>query len=327
MRLAVVDLDCYVAPVGQGVRWLALAIVLSGMECRGEGALGKQEHYSFVLDAPAAGSLAFLGPVLDGGAHAEIMAIANSGGACHAAATPYVGVESTNPAVAAFALGSGGLIVATTGVAGSADLELLDAQSHVVDSVTVEVGSAASVQFVDTVSPVQVIAAGSAVAYMFDVAAFDSSGNRLVTDPSRFVLTATGALSVSSDDTGSFVESFATGSATVTATLDDRSATLEVDSVTLADVTSIVVNDGPTYEAFDDQWDVWFTPMTAVGPVLGAGCTWQLSNPAAQVVFDTVADSENETNLTELTVALPPPVNVTATCTIGSASMTVTLSR
>jgi hypothetical protein len=302
--------------------------MLSGMECgRTAGALGKQEHYGFLLEAPTGDSLGVLGPVLEGGAQLKLTTTAIDCAACHAAATPYVGVESTDPAVATFALGSDGVIVVTTGTAGSADLELLDAQSHVVDSVTVEVESAASIQFVDAVSPVQVTAAGSAVAYMFDVDAFDSSGNQVFTGPGSPVLTTTGGLSVISDDTGSYVESFATGSAIVTATAGDQSATLEVDSVTLADVVSIVVTDGPTYDVSDDQWVVFFSPMTAAGPVLGAGCTWQLSNPAAQVVLDAPADSVDGGNMTEFTVDLPPPVNVTAICTIGSASMTVTLSR
>jgi hypothetical protein len=311
------------------ITWVVLTVALCGADCEhAGGTVGKSNHYEFDVEGQGATP-----KLLDNGTHVAVTTSPMTSG-CGDAPPPYSRVESSDATVASFALLSDGTIAATTFAAGSADLELLDDQGHVVDSVAIDVEAIGSLQMPTDVTPVQVIAAGSGQTYSLVVTALDAVGDELAIGSDRIEVATTGEIAASVDPQVG-VQSFAPGAATVIASVDGVSATATIDSIGLADVTAIEIGTGsaaPMYEPDDDEWLVWLTPMTATGPVLGAACTWQLSDPTVQLVDNVAALSAYNPigglhDFALFTTTRTGSVTFTATCTIGSVQTTVTLQR
>jgi hypothetical protein len=251
----------------------------------------------------------------------------------------FASVTSSAPTVATFAVASGG-VMATTGMAGDADLSLLDAGGALVDRVTVHVAAVATLDFTrGWMGNGPIVLEGVAVT-LAPVTKHDSLVRVLLgTDGVHFTvsgsLTSLGAPPPSDPNApGNVIESLVVqgtrGTGDVVGANGGQSFDLPFTVVQVADLTDLKAYASLPYLGQGGATvdiPVSWTAATAAGLVYGTNCAWTVSDPS--VLIDPV-QSPTQLDLDpagRVTFRLSKPGDFTATCTLGRIVITVPLHR
>lgn len=299
-----------------------ICVAIFALSCGpGYPVIGKSQHYEFAYDDPTFDDPYSLPPIVEGGAHAVIEVTARDSG-CDSE-HPFTHVASSDPSVATFVF-NGSTVEVTTGNAGTAELQLLDDRGKLVDSVDVIVDRVARLE--PSRGMATVLVGGT---YDLSVSMYGAGNAPLGAQRGMLSYEATGAVSVTHTD------AFAQTDLHVTAnTLGDGNISLAAPQIVDAfavnvvgadEITAIEIN-RPWTQDTDYRWTVT-TVASAVSPVFGATCAWQVSDPAVEV--QSQYQSHNlEGEPVELTgFRLTKPGSYTASCSIGSARLDIRLSR
>jgi hypothetical protein len=295
------------------------AFLMVGCFTRSECQLG---HASFAW-ADCVGSCGVAdNPMAAGGAHASI-SISLAGGYA------FTTIRSSNIEVASFQLaGSNSLNVDVfSGVAGHADLQLLDAHNQLVDAVTVTVTNTAKLAVTQGwTGTAPLVLEGST--QTFHVTTKDANDH---------VLVGTGAVDFELADPLRQEEALALGDAiafsghagagTITARASATTLTQPITIVPLTALTGLTAtvaansSDGSGVYA-----NVDVVANSATGPVYGAPCGWTANDASVVVQSQTTASLESPAkSSTKFKLGLPG--SFSATCAIGGVSTTVQLHR
>ncbi len=259
-----------------------------------------------------------------GGAHTLIGVTVDGGGT-------FAAVGSSNASVATFTV-SGKDVAATTGTAGTTDLQLLRGDGSLLDSVTITVVDSAKLTYPlnwPGIGPT-VLTGTTQVFHVSTVGAGGHStvGNGSVTFALSGPLTKTIDINLVQGDEVAFVGdgSSATGGS-ITASAPNAMVKLPVTVVPLSDITRLkaTIQSTTLTASGGTLVTVLVTPFSTSGPVYGVGCIWQNSNMLTvqnQLVNDLTHAPGSMTQL--LFTALG---SVSATCTIGNASTTLTITH
>jgi hypothetical protein len=303
----------------------ALAFAQLGGDCgpRGQRGAAGNVIFSFVH------SVTPIVPLASEGTMVDLLAEARSSGGCGSSSAPYAQVVSTHPEVVTVTHDSGSEVThLVTGMPGTSDIQLLTADGQVVDSLTLEVVPIANLRFETPMQPVRVL---TGAPFTVTVSMVDARQRIIGGGFGRVQVVATAPLSTTHQDTFTGVEisgSIAgSGTGSITATSGGLQSSLGVSAAALADITSIAPETGdlaPMYHAPDQSEILWLIPSSAAGPVYGPTCTWTI--PSGVKLESNIAASD-------LTFAahnysyfkLPAENDFPVTCTIGTATVTVTL--
>jgi hypothetical protein len=251
----------------------------------------------------------------------------------------FASVTSSAPNIASFAVASGD-VMETTGMAGDADLTLLDAGGAVVDRVTVHVASVATLDFTHGwVGNGPIILEGVPIT-LAPVTKHDSLVRVLLgTDGVHFTvsgtLTSLGAPPPSDPNApGNIIESLVVqgtrGSGDVVGANGGQSFDLPFTVVQVADLTDLKAFASLPYlgqgGATVDTPVSW-TAATAAGLVYGTSCAWTVSDPSVLIV---PVQSPTRLDLAptgQVTFRMSKPGDFTATCTLGRIVVTIPLHR
>ena len=241
-------------------------------------------------------------------------------------------VTSSHPEVAAFSMGQFGVNV-TTGLAGDSDLSLLDASGALIDRVTVHVVPTATLDYKRpwTGATPQILAGA---VQEFQVTTLDASGKvtegtgsvtfswsgsiREATDDELLAAAEMGEASiVTVGDSKTMIGQV--GSGTIAASCPSAEASLDVSIVPVSAITSVVLHD---LGSSNGQVKVEAIASTADGPVYGAHCAWTSGGQAVGggSIIRSLLDPPGEQ------LELYPQQRTNLTCTIGSASATITIT-
>jgi hypothetical protein len=256
-----------------------------------------------------------------GGARASIGVFVHRGGS-------YTSVGSTNPLVATFTLESSGA-EALSGNPGSTELQLLRADGSLLDAATVTVVPTAKLDY-------QVGWPGSAplvlegATEVWHVTTLDANG-RVTVGSGSVHFSTTGTLSQSSElpfGGDEFGFSGHAGGGQVIATAPNATATLDVQVVPTSSLTSlsgkVLANSTDTNGVVHANVEV--TASSGSGPVYGAVCKWLMPDPSVTLTSNSANPLEKDP-VDAAQFTLGKTGSFLATCTIGSLSTTVQLSR
>lgn len=303
----------------------ALALAQLGGDCgpRGQQGAAGNVLFSFV------GSVTPIVPLASEGTMVDLRAEARSSGGCGSSSAPYAQVVSTHPEVVTVTQYSGSEVThLTTGMPGTTDIQLLTADGQVVDSLTLEVVPIANLRFETPMQPVRLL---TGAPFTVDVSLVDARQRVIGGGFGRVQVVATAPLSTTYLDMFTGIEISGSiagpGAGSITATSGGLQSSLGVSAAALSDITSIAPETGdlaPMYTAPDQSEIIYLIPSSAAGPVYGPTCTWTIpsgvelgSNSAA---YNLTFPAHNYSYF-KLTAKGHFPV----TCTIGTATVTVTL--
>jgi hypothetical protein len=232
-------------------------------------------------------------------------------------------VKSTDESVVKF-VAAGRTITATTVSAGSADLQLMDAQGNLIDAVTVTVKAVSAITYF--IQGSQIL---EAAVETLAVTPKDASGIELL---------GAGALQFALK--GTLVEDPGSSTPSNAITFHGRAGAGEVvisagngvkesvpfQIVPASAVTAISATAGTGFSS-NSRWAIPVTvsPSTANGAVYGA-CAWSTSDPSVTVDSNQVS-SLNVTPGSHVYFLLARSGTFTANCSIGTATANVTLQR
>jgi hypothetical protein len=300
------------------VGFAVCGLAMSGCVSRSEGQLG---HASFSYVSCLFGCDTSDNSLAAGGARAGI-SVALSPGYTFAA------VHSTDPTVFTASIGTNTVDV-VSGRAGSAQLQLLDANGKLVDQATLTVEATASLGVTrGWGSGVPLVLA--ATTQMFHVTTTDANG-RATIGTGSVVFQMSGPLSavsplIGDGDAQYFVGTPGAGGVVATAA-GGAQATLDVTVVPASAITGLQANvHGNVVDSSGTYVPIDIVTNAGATPVYGGLCAWTMSDPSVTVRTQTVASLEQAAmSSTQLTLASAG--SFTATCTVGTASTTVHISR
>jgi hypothetical protein len=299
--------------------WLPLLASLAA--CQGTRTAGQLGHVDFSWNECFDGCPLDGHPMASGGASASIALTIAAG--LHVSA-----VRSSDPGVAAFTLpGNSGLVDVQSGHAGQAQLQLLDGGGALVDQATVTVTDTATLGIQRGWSGARPVVLAGATE-IFHVTTLDAHQQTLIgTGAVRFTLNAplTKALAVFFGDGIGFTGTPGVGSAVATSAAAKSTLEVEVvdanavDGITLAKAGAVVS------DVVTSRQDVTIVARRGADAVYGADCAWTFSDGSASAQSMAVNGLEQPAQAQSRITFTNSPL--TATCTIGHTTQTITISR
>jgi len=292
--------------------FLALTVGLGG--CALHGSSGDSSSPTLQFDNCASDCGLDQNSVAAGGAHTTILV----NGGVH-----FVSALSSNPSVAKFVADGVGKVDVESGVAGSAQLQLLDAGNHVVASGVVNVVPTAQLRpnrGWNGAAPI--VLEGETLT--FHVTTLDSGGKITKGDGSvDFALSGSLKPTIALVDGDAIAFTGTAGSGSIDATCPNTSLSQPINVVAASAVTAL--NMTQQLQA-NDQAVVTVVPQSAGGPVYTGGCDWQVSD--ASVTLDADVTPRLDLGAGEVAVFnINRPGTFTISCTVAGQTSTVTVSR
>ena len=292
--------------------FLSLGLVLSGCALKGTDNSGAAPTLQF--DNCSSDCGLDQNGVAAGGAHTTILV---SGG------VHFVSAQSSNPSVAKFTADGAGKVDVESGAAGSAELQLLDAAGHVVETGTVNVVPTAQLRANrgwNGAAPL--VLEGETMT--FHVTTLDANSKITKGDGSvDFALGGTlkPAVALVDGDAIAFVGT--AGSGTIDASCPNATLSQPIDIVPASALTTLNMTEQLQP---NDQVVVTVVPQSAGGPVYTGGCDWQVSD--ASVTLDADVTPRLDLGAGEVAVFnVNRPGSFTVTCTLAGQTQSVTFSR
>jgi hypothetical protein len=234
----------------------------------------------------------------------------------------FTSVQSTNPAVATFAADSGKIDV-ESGVAGTAELQLLDGGGHIVARGTITVVPTATLRPNRGWSGTAPIVLENE-ALTFHVTTLDGNGKITKGDGSvDFTVggTLTPTVALVDGDAIAFVGT--AGAGTIDASCPN--ATLS-QAITVVPASAVTALDMTEQLQPNDQVVVTVVPQSAGGPVYTGGCDWQVSDPS--LTLDADVTPRLDLGAGEVAVFnVNRSGSFTISCTVAGQTATVAVSR
>jgi hypothetical protein len=251
--------------------------------------------------------------VAAGGAHTSILI----SGAVH-----FTSAQSSNPAVAIFTADAGKVDV-ESGVAGSTELQLLDASGHIVASGTVTVVPTTTLRANSGwTGAAPIVLEGETMT--FHVTTLDGNGKITKGDGSvDFALGGTLAAAVALVDGDAIAFRGTAGAGTIDASCPSATLSQPITVVPASAVTALNMTE--QLQA-NDQVVVTVVPQSAGGPVYGGGCDWQVSDPT--VTLDADVTPRLDLGAGEVAVFnVNRAGSFTIGCTVAGQTATVDVTR
>ena len=304
----------FALPAGMRVRhlFLALTVGLGGCALHGSGTSDGTPTLQF--DNCSSDCALDQNGVAAGGAHTTILV----NGGVH-----FVSASSSNLAVAKFTADGAGKVDVESGVAGSAELSLLDASNRVVATGVVTVVPTAQLRPNRGWSgAAPLVLEGETMT--FHVTTLDANGKITKGDGSvDFTVGGTLQPTVALVDGDAIAFTGSAGSGTIDATCPDASVSQPIDVVPAAAITALDMTQ--TLQQ-DDQAVVTVVPQSANGPVYTGGCDWKVSDTS--VTLDADVTPRLDLGAGEVAVFnLNRPGSYTISCTVAGQTASVTVSR
>jgi hypothetical protein len=291
---------------------LSLGLALSG--CALHGSSGTSSSPTLQFDNCSSNCGLDQNGVAAGGGHTAILV----NGSVH-----FTTVQSSNPAVAKFTADGAGKIDVESGVPGSAELQLVDASGHVVQSGTITVVATAQLRANRGWNgAVPLVLEGETMS--FHVTTLDSRGNITKGNGSvNFALAGTLKPTVALVDGDAIAFVGTAGSGNIDATCTD--ATL-AQTITVVPASAITAINMTGQVQANDQAVVTVVPQSTGGPVYTGGCDWAVSDES--VTLDADVTPRLDLGAGEIAVFnVNRPGSFDISCTVAGQTSTVTISR
>jgi hypothetical protein len=293
---------------------LGLGLALSGCALHGTSGGGDTSSPTLQFDNCSSDCGLDQNGVAAGGGHTTILV----NGAVH-----FTSAQSSNPAVAKFTADGAGKVDVESGVPGSADLELVDAAGHVVQSGTVTVVATAQLRpNRGWNGAVPLVLEGETLSY--HVTTLDAQGKITKGDGSvNFALGGTlkPTVALVDGDAIAFVGTAGTGTIDANCTAASVSQTITV--LPAAAITALNMTEQLQP---NDQAVVTVVPQSTGGPVYTGGCDWSVSDES--VTLDADVTPRLDLGAGEVAVFnVNRPGSFTISCTVAGQTSSVTISR
>jgi hypothetical protein len=252
--------------------------------------------------------------VAAGGAHTTILV----NGGVH-----FLSASSSNPSVAKFTADGAGKVDVESGVAGSAELSLLDAANHVVATGVVTVVPTAQLRPNRGWSgTAPLVLEGESMT--FHVTTLDSSGKITKGDGSvSFALSGTLKPTVAVVDGDAIAFTGTSGAGTIDATCPDTTLS---QAITVVPASAITALNMTQQLQPNDQAVITVVPQSSGGPVYSGGCDWQVSDPS--VTLDTDVTPRLDLGAGEVAIFnVNRPGTYTVSCTVAGQTQSVSVTR
>lgn len=292
--------------------FLSLGLVLSGCALHGSGNSGEPPTLQF--DNCSSDCGLDQNGVAAGGAHTTILV----NGSVH-----FVSAQSSNPSVAKFTADGAGKVDVESGAAGTAELQLVDAAGHVVESGSVTVVPTAELRpnrGWNGAAPL--VLEGETMT--FHVTTLDANNKITKGDGSvDFALSGPLKPSIALVDGDAIAFVGTAGSGVIDATCPDTTLSQMIEIVPASALTALNMT---AQVQPNDQAVVTVVPQSAGGPVYTGGCQWQVSDPS--ITLDADVTPRLDLGAGEVAVFnVNRPGTFTIGCTLAGQSSSVTVSR
>jgi len=304
----------FALPAGMRVRhlFLALTVGLGGCALHGSGTSDGTPTLQF--DNCSSDCALDQNGVAAGGAHTTILV----NGGVH-----FVSASSSNLAVAKFTADGAGKVDVESGVAGSAELSLLDASNRVVATGVVTVVPTAQLRPNRGWSgAAPLVLEGETMT--FHVTTLDSGGKITKGDGSvNFALGGTLKPTVALVDGDAVAFTGTAGAGSIDASCPDSMLS---QAITVVPATAISALNMTEQLQPNDQAVITVVPQSSGGPVYTGGCDWQVSDPS--VTLDTDVTPRLDLGAGEVAIFnINRPGSYTVSCTVAGQTQSVAVSR
>jgi len=292
--------------------FLSLGLALSGCALHGDGSNSATPTLQF--DNCSSDCGLDQNGVAAGGAHTTILV---NGG------VRFVSAQSSNPAVVTFTADGAGKVDVESGAPGTAELTLLDAAGHVVQSGRVTVVPTAQLRpnrGWNGAAPL--VLEGESMT--FHVTTLDANNKITKGDGSvSFALGGTLKPTVALVDGDAIAFVGTAGSGTIDASCPNATLSQPIEIVPASALTALNMTQQVQP---NDQAVITVVPQSAGGPVYSGGCQWQVSD--SSVTLDADVTPRLDLGAGEVAVFnVNRPGSFTISCTLAGQTASVTVAR